>query len=94
MLLKHKHLALRFVPQSAYEKAAPLDISPKPDIVTRVFMLFQGVPETELSNWKEAEERAKEDVSLWKDVVGVDEIKQRDTGLFRVLEWGGMEVLH
>lgn len=92
-LVKHQHVALRFVPQAAYEKAAPLEISPTPDVVTRVFMLFQGVPETELSGWTEAEKRAKEDVSLWKDVVGIDEIKQKDTSMFRVLEWGGMEVL-
>lgn len=94
MLLKHQHVALRFVPQVAYETSAPLDVSPKPDIVTRVFMLFQGINETELPSWSEAEERAKDDVSFWNAVVGIDEVKQKDETLFRVLEWGGMEVVH
>lgn len=85
-------MALRFLPQAAYEKAAWLDIVPTPGVVTRVFMLFQGVPEEDLSSWKEAEERAKEDVALWKAVVGIDEAGQNNRDYFKVLEWGGMEV--
>ncbi|KAG8922413.1 hypothetical protein FRC02_011867 [Tulasnella sp. 418] len=93
-LLKHQFIALRFVPQSAYEKAAPLDISPTPDLVTRVFMLFQGVSPLEVDDsvWQEAENRAKDPPSIWNNVVGIDEAKQEDEKLFRVLEWGGMEV--
>ncbi|KAJ7493841.1 hypothetical protein FB451DRAFT_1491323 [Mycena latifolia] len=33
--LKHRHVALRFVSQAAYETAARLDIMPAPDVVTR-----------------------------------------------------------
>ncbi len=36
-LLKHEYVALRFVAQSSYEKAAQMRISPTPDVVTRVF---------------------------------------------------------
>ncbi|KAJ7118103.1 hypothetical protein C8R44DRAFT_878737 [Mycena epipterygia] len=39
-LLKHQRVALRFVPQAEYETAARLDITPRPDVVTRVFMVF------------------------------------------------------
>lgn len=46
-LLKHQHVALRFLPQEAYEDAAPMNVSPAPDVVTRVFMLFRGVEETD-----------------------------------------------
>lgn len=92
-MMKHRFIALRFIPRDAYEKSAPLDIHPKPDIVTRVFMLFRGAAEYELANWGEAHERAKEPVSFWNAVVGVDTGKQADTSLFRVLEWGGMEVV-
>jgi len=92
VLLKHRHVALRFVPQDAYETSAPLDVSPKPDIVTRIFMLFRGVPDDELGEWSEARDRAEETVGHWKDVVGIDEERQKDGSLFRVLEWGGMEV--
>ncbi|KAG2067779.1 hypothetical protein BDR04DRAFT_1120251 [Suillus decipiens] len=50
-ILKHEYIALRFVPQSAYERAASLNIFPQPDVVTRVFMLFRGVSEEHLANW-------------------------------------------
>jgi len=91
-MLKHHHLALRFVPQASYEQAAPLEISPSPDVITRVFMIFQGVAEEELQGWTAASCRASEAVAYWRKVVGVDLERALDTNLFRVLEWGGMEV--
>ena len=96
-LLKHKFVALRFVPQAAYEQAAQLEITPRPDVVERIFMLFKGVDTNALSMWRTAEERAARDVSAWRDVVGLKHEAGRlmgDESLFRVLEWGGMEVLH
>lgn len=90
--MKHGHIALRFLPQISYERAAPLDISPQPDIITRIFMLFKGVPEDWLVDWSGAQRRAVEDVDFWRNVVGVDVAKAGDAKLFRVLEWGGMEV--
>jgi hypothetical protein len=77
-----------------YSKAAPLDISPRPDIVTRVFMLFQKVDLDQLDNWADAVSTTKEDVGFWRDVVGVESKDQQEDGsLFRVLEWGGMEII-
>lgn len=77
-----------------YERAAPLAIEPTPDVVARIFMLFKGVKANELPVWSEAFGRATEDVGRWADVVGIDLGKVRDAGLFRVIEWGGMEVLN
>jgi hypothetical protein len=37
--------------------------------------------------------QAEKDVAWWVDVVGVDLVRVGDETLFRVLEWGGMEVL-
>jgi hypothetical protein len=77
-----------------YSEAAPLDISPRPDTVTRVFMLFQKVNVDQLDNWAGAISTAEEDVGLWRDVVGVESReRQEDKNLFRVLEWGGMEII-
>ncbi|KIO32159.1 hypothetical protein M407DRAFT_115632 [Tulasnella calospora MUT 4182] len=90
--LRHEHLALRFVPQIDFEASAPLDIDPKPDVVTRVFMLFEGIPTDRLAEWEEARERSSADVEMWKEIVGVEDARQGDQNLFRVLEWGGMEV--
>ncbi|KAG8741068.1 hypothetical protein FRC10_003408, partial [Ceratobasidium sp. 414] len=90
-LQRHKHIALRFLSQTEYEAAAPLSITPTPDVTTRVFMLFRGVDENDLEAWADAVTKAVEDPSVWRDVVGVEIEKAGDTGLFRVLEWGGME---
>ncbi|KAL0567424.1 hypothetical protein V5O48_014572 [Marasmius crinis-equi] len=89
--LKHTHIAFRFVSQASYELAAPMDVSPPPDMVTRVFMLFKGVKIDEA--WDNAVRRAREDVALWRDVVGVSEASsQTETPRLRILEWGGMEI--
>lgn len=70
-----------------------MTITPTPDVVVRVFMLFKGVPSTELGAWTAAQARAIEDVSYWRDVVGLDaHDRLADKSLFRVLEWGAMEV--
>ncbi|KAK2462516.1 hypothetical protein APHAL10511_005486 [Amanita phalloides] len=91
--VKHEYIALRFVEQSSYEAAARLDITPKPDVVMRVFMLFRGVDGQSVADWSAAAERAQDmDVAKWKTIVGVDVEKMSCEELFRVLEWGGMEV--
>ncbi|KDN35099.1 hypothetical protein RSAG8_11881, partial [Rhizoctonia solani AG-8 WAC10335] len=87
-LSKHSHIALRFLPQDQYEASAPLQITPAPEITTRVFMLFTGVEESNLGAWETANVPAEE----WGRIVGVDRAKAKDTNLFRVLEWGGMEI--
>ena len=64
-----------------------------PDIVTRVFMLHQKVDKTDLHLWGTAIKKADEDVKFWRKVIGVAEREiQEDKSLFRVLEWGGMEI--
>ncbi|EFI26609.1 ubiquitin family protein [Coprinopsis cinerea okayama7 len=91
-ILKHQYIALRFLPQSAYEKAAPLRVTPSPDVVLRIFMLFKGVQESQLGEWTNARTRQNEDVSRWRSVVGADVDLATNFDLFRVIEWGGMEV--
>ena len=91
-LSKKPYVALRFLPQAAYERAAELKVTPAPDVVTRVFMLFRGVPseDAESGIWQLARDRVGE--VDWPSVVGVKEDAQ-DKERFRVLEWGAMEVL-
>lgn len=88
---KHAHVALRFVTQESWEKAATMHITPAPDIVTRIFMLFRGVVGRDLSRWEQARAcAAEEDVkTVWEDV---DVANAANLGLFRVLELSGMEV--
>ena len=93
-LLKHEYIALRFVAQSSYEKAARMRVSPTPDVVTRVFMLFRGVRQDDVLLWSPAAARAvaEDGATFWSNVVGVDAVRASDRTLFRVLEWGGMEI--
>lgn len=69
-----------------------MTVSPAPDIVTRVFMIFQGVEEVNLEKWGPARIKATQCPNIWREIVEVDVEKAADTSLFRVLEWGGMEV--
>jgi hypothetical protein len=92
-MLKYEYVALRFVAQDAYEQAAPMRIAPVPDVVTRVFMLFRGVAVGDVGLWEAASARAASDgATFWANVVGVNAARATDSSLFRVLEWGGMEV--
>ncbi|KAI1797077.1 hypothetical protein LXA43DRAFT_501753 [Ganoderma leucocontextum] len=86
---KHPYVALRFLPQRAYERAAELEVVPAPDAVTRVMMLFRGIPASDVGMWTAAQERVSE--VDWASVVGVS-VEAFDATRFRVLEWGGMEV--
>lgn len=90
--LEYEYIALRFLPQEFYSGAAPMDISPTPDVVTRVFMLFQRVSADSISTWPIALEKARRGVDWWRDVVGVNIDRTVDLTLFRVLEWGGAEL--
>jgi hypothetical protein len=92
-MLKYEYVALRFVAQDAYEQAAPMRIAPVPDVVTRVFMLFRGVAVGDVGLWEAASARAASyGATFWANVVGVNAARATDSSLFRVLEWGGMEV--
>ena len=69
-------------------------ILPMPDVVTRVFILFRGIRPDDVALWEPAATRAaaEDGTTFWSDVVGVDPVRASDRTLFRVLEWGGMEV--
>jgi len=57
-------------------------------------MLFQKTDIGQLDLWANASKRAENDVEFWRAVVGVhDKGRQDDKNLFRVLEWGGMEIV-
>lgn len=51
-----------------------------------------GSGQTQLNEWAHTRAKADVDVSWLREVVGVDIARTRDEGLYRVLDWGGMEV--
>jgi hypothetical protein len=92
--MKHPHVALRFLPQESYEAAAPMEVTPKPDVVTRIFMVARGVDneEAQRDEWAGASLRASQPVEIWQRIVGMSLERALDSAVFRVLEWGGMFV--
>lgn len=56
-------------------------------------MLFRGIDRNDLSSWDGR--WAKQDdaeLGMWREHVGVKLERALDGKLFRVLEWGGMEI--
>ncbi|KAG2113764.1 uncharacterized protein F5147DRAFT_679691 [Suillus discolor] len=78
---------------AAYERAASLIVSPQPDVVTRVCMLFKGTCKEHLANWPYAQMQAENDVAWWVDVVGVDPTRAGDVTLFRMGRGGGSHLI-
>ena len=96
-LLKHEYVALRSPAEESYERAAPMRVSPAPDVVTRVFMPFRGIAAADVESWQSASAlaptvAAPDGATSWAGVVGLDAERASDRALFRVLELGGMEV--
>jgi hypothetical protein len=86
MHFEHKHVAFRFIPQIEYEQAAPLEIQPKPDCITRVFWVFDGINNEEALADKWDAARSRTETVNWAQVIGLD-AKAFDQSVFRVLEW-------
>ncbi|KAJ3514859.1 hypothetical protein NMY22_g14607 [Coprinellus aureogranulatus] len=88
--LRHQHIALRFLFRASYEKAAQLDVTPAPELTARILKMFGGLNRCGIQgNWAAAVNAEKN----WRTIVGVDDRSLADDSLFRILEWGGMEVL-
>lgn len=85
-----QNIAIRFVKQSEYATAAHLEVEPTPDVVTRVFMLFGGVERARTEEWADAAARFA--TTDWGAVIGLS-ARAGNLEAFRVLEWGGMEVM-
>ncbi|KAI0757830.1 hypothetical protein C8Q80DRAFT_1091016, partial [Daedaleopsis nitida] len=81
-------IAFCFLPQAAYEHAAEWNVKPKPNVETRMFMLFKAVPAEGAETWAGARARAEE--VDWAHVVGV-ELEAFRPASFRVLEWRSCE---
>lgn len=82
-------IAFRFVAQRDLNEAAELIVEPKPDVITRVFLLFRGVHESSgrWSDWDRQKIRSQD----WVGIAGVS-ASRHDSKLFRVVEWGGSKL--
>ncbi|KZV74734.1 hypothetical protein PENSPDRAFT_749085 [Peniophora sp. CONT] len=90
--VEQTYIAIRFLDQNVYEQVAPLSISPAPDVMTRIVLLFRKVQESEVTQWPAARERYQLGPNYWKDVVGADE-RAGDATLYRAMEWRAVEIV-
>lgn len=80
-------IAIRFIPQPELEAEARLVVTPKPDAVTRIFMLFKGINREDWHKWQGVTEKKFN----WRNVIGIDNaVPSPDR--FEVIEWGGMQL--
>ncbi|VDB93368.1 unnamed protein product [Peniophora sp. CBMAI 1063] len=85
-LIRTRYIAIRFLDQGLYEELVPLALSPPPDVITRIVMVFQRLDEADVAAWPNARERKELGPEYWKEVTGVDE-RALDILLYRALEW-------
>lgn len=85
-----QHVAIQFVSQEVLNRDTPLVIEPKPDVVTRIFMVFKAVPSVKrlaTCTFGRGDPRPR-----WLDQVNVDPLAF-DRSKYRGLEWGGAEII-
>ncbi|GKT61810.1 ubiquitin family protein [Colletotrichum tofieldiae] len=78
-------ISFAFIPQTAFEKVAKLNIDPQPMTVARVFLVFDGVARGGTMDLADVE------AIDWATRIGINVAGMEDQASFRVLEWGGME---
>ncbi|BGP04026.1 Proteophosphoglycan 5 [Rhodotorula toruloides ATCC 204091] len=79
-------LAFRILPQDEYAELSSFVVQPTPDVTTRIFLLYKAIDKDEVKDWTHADEID------WVEEVDVDVAAARDESLFRVFEWGSLEV--
>nr|XP_019050516.1 hypothetical protein I302_00951 [Kwoniella bestiolae CBS 10118]OCF29446.1 hypothetical protein I302_00951 [Kwoniella bestiolae CBS 10118] len=90
-LTRHKNIAYRILNRSQLDPCSTLTIIPPPSVMLRIFVLFKGIPDSEMKDWENAGVLHAEMGLDWRDSVGWTPDLQ-DESLFRVIEYGAMEV--
>jgi len=76
-MVKADYVALQFLPQADYAQLAILEIEPRPDVVTRISLLFGTLRHID-DEWTVALDRS----ISWPKVVGIDRVSALDSSLF------------
>lgn len=85
----HKNIAYRFMPSERLDAAIKLSVTTEPVTFTRIFLMWRGVSDEELSSFEAAGEKEAAEKD-WKQMLGIEE-EAPDATKFRVLETSIME---
>ncbi|TFK29979.1 hypothetical protein FA15DRAFT_663297 [Coprinopsis marcescibilis] len=86
----HKNVAYRFLPPGKIAAAIDITVTSDPCVFTRIFLIFRGVSDDEMSNFATAGEK-EANAYNWREAIGWTE-DSKDSTLFRVLETTVLEV--
>ena len=86
----YPNIAYRFLSPAKISSAIDISVTADQCIFTRLFFLFRGVSEDEMSDFAEAGEKEANKFN-WREVVGWSEFS-KDSSHFRVLEISTMEL--
>ncbi|KAF8580876.1 hypothetical protein K439DRAFT_1648057 [Ramaria rubella] len=86
----YKNIAYRFMSPSRLAAAVDLSVTCSPCVWTRIFLMYRGISDDELSAFAGAGEKEGA-IHDWKQVVGWTE-QSRDKQAFRVLETSVLEI--
>ncbi|KAG8762344.1 hypothetical protein FRC12_009094 [Ceratobasidium sp. 428] len=82
--LSNGYIALRFLPQVEYETIAPLSVSPDPDRVVRLVLLFKTLSIESFQAWDLYRPSYCQGAGIWKDIIGWEETNAKSS--FEVFE--------
>ena len=88
---QHKNIAYRILNKSQLDPSWQLDIIPRPQAVLRFVVLFRGIKDADLKEWNGQGLIEVEQGLDWRQTVGYS-ATLGDDKLFRVIEYGAMEV--
>ena len=87
----HRNIAYRFMSPAKIAAAIDISVTVENCLFTRLFLMFRGVTDEELSFFSGAGEKEANAVN-WREVVGWSELS-KDPTVFRVLETSVLEVM-
>jgi len=86
----HRNIAYRFLSPGKIAAAIDITVTSDPCVFTRIFLIFRGVSDDEMSNFTTAGEKEANGFN-WREAIGWSE-DSKDQSLFRVLETSVLEV--
>jgi hypothetical protein len=87
---QHRNIAYRFLSPRRIAAAIDISVTAESCVFTRLFLIFRGVSEDEMSNFVTAGEKEANGMN-WREVTGWTE-NSKDPQQFRVLETSVLEV--
>ncbi|ORX35265.1 hypothetical protein BD324DRAFT_652404 [Kockovaella imperatae] len=89
-ITRHKNIAYRLLSPDQLAPSTTISVVPPPDVLLRVFVLFRGIPDDQMAEWKDRGILQAELGLDWRTAIHwTPEMDNEE--LFRIIEYGAME---